>query len=75
MEIKTKFNIGDKIYTVENCAIKEVEVERISIFIGKDNEPCIQYSSGDILLGGGTKVDERCAFPSREALLYNLQNS
>lgn len=72
MEIKTKFNVGDKIYTVDNCAIKELVVNRICIFVYKDRTN-ISYECDDDLRN--FSVTEENAFPSREALLYNIQNS
>ena len=71
MEIKTKFNVGDKIYTVDNCAIKELVVNRICIFVYNDRTN-ISYECDDFR---NFSVTEENAFPSREALLYNLQNS
>lgn len=68
MEVKTKFNVGDTIYTVEDCAIKEHVVQCIAIFVYKDKVN-ISYQCGK------TTVKEENAFPSREALLSNLQNS
>lgn len=69
MVLETKFNVGDTIYTVEDCAIKELTVSCIAVFIykGKTN---ITYQCN-----GTTSVNEENAFQSREALLYNLQNS
>ena len=71
MEIKTKFNVGDKIYTVDNCAIKELVVNRICIFVYKETN--ISYECDNDLRN--FSVTEGNAFPSREALLYNIQNS
>ena len=72
MDIKTKFNVGDKIYTVVNCAIKELIVNRICIFVYKDRTNISYECDGDFR---NFSVTEENAFPSREALLYNLQNS
>lgn len=72
MDIKTKFNVGDKIYTVDNCAIKELVVNRICIFVYKDRTN-ISYECDDDFRN--FSVIEENAFPSREALLYNIQNS
>ena len=69
MEVKTKFNVGATIYTVEDCAIKELTVSCIAVFIYKDKTN-ITYQCN-----GLTSVNEENAFQSREALLYNLQNS
>lgn len=72
MEVKTKFNVGDTIYTVEDCAIKELVVSKICIFV-YDNRTNISYECDDLLFS--KSVTEQNAFPNREALLYNLQNS
>lgn len=72
MDIKTKFNVGDKIYTVDNCAIKELVVNRICIFVYKE-KPTIRYECDKDF--HSFSIEEENAFPSREALLYNLQNS
>lgn len=75
MEIKTKFNVGDKIYTVDNCAIKELVVNRICIFVYKDRTNIRYECDKDSQSYSISDVTEENAFPSREALLYNLQNS
>ena len=72
MDIKTKFNVGDKIYTVVNCAIKELIVNRICIFVYKE-KTSIRYECDKN--SQSFSIGEENAFPSREALLYNLQNS
>lgn len=69
MVLETKFNVGDKIYTVEDCAIKELTVSCIAVFIYKDKTNITYHCDGT------TCVNEENAFPSREALLYKLQNS
>ena len=69
MVLETKFNVGDKIYTVEDCAIKELTVSCIAVFIYKDKTNITYHCDGN------TSVNEENAFPSREALLYKLQNS
>ena len=71
MEVKTKFNVGDTIYTVEDCAIKKLVVSKICIFV-YDNRTNISYECDDFFC---KSVTEQNAFPNREALLYNLQNS
>ncbi len=64
MEIKTKFSIGSKVYTVSNCKAVQVTVERISV--DKDG---ISY---DVVTGKDTKIyslEEKYLFVSKEQLL------
>lgn len=72
MDIKTKFKIGDTIYTIDNCAIKELVVNRICIFVYEEKTR-IRYECDKN--SQSFTVGEENAFPSREALLYNIQNS
>ncbi len=71
MVLETKFNVGDTIYTVEDCAIKERVVSKICIFVYNDRTN-ISYECDGLFM---KPVTEQNAFPNREALLYNLQNS
>lgn len=32
MEIKTKYNVDDKLWTIKDCKAYEFEVERVSIY-------------------------------------------
>lgn len=71
MDIKTKFKIGDTIYTIEKCKIREMVVKTISIYVDEYNEVDIRYSEQ----GYQDRISENEAFPSKEALMYHIQNS
>jgi len=62
MEIKTRFALGGKVWTVINC--KAVEIEIASIIINNDG---IYYRNKVFDL-----IPEGEAFPTREALIQHL---
>ena len=69
MNIKTKFNVGDHIFTIKDCEVKEIEVNKVVIFADNDGVQ-IHYHEGGLLTG--THVDERNAYSSREELVRKI---
>lgn len=69
MNIKTKFNVGDHIFTINDCEVKEIVVDKIVVFVDNDGEH-IHYHEGGLLTG--TQVDERNAYASREELIRKI---
>lgn len=71
MNIKTKFNIGDTVYTVIDCAIVSYEVGRIYVFVYEGKEPSISYQSNDC----SHDVKESVLFSSKEELIHHLMDA
>lgn len=71
MNIKTKFNIGDTVYTVIDCAIVDYEVGKIFIFVYEGKEPSISYQSKDCSLD----INESFLFSSKEELIHHLMDA
>lgn len=69
MNIQTKFNVGDHIFTIKDCEVKEIVVDKVVIFADKD-EVQISYQEGRLL--SGINVDERNAYASREELIRKI---
>ena len=69
MNIKTKFNVGDHIFTIKDCEVKEIVVDKVVILADKDVEQ-IHYHEGKLLTG--THVNERNAYSSREELVRKI---
>jgi hypothetical protein len=62
MEIKTKFNIGDTLFTIENMRITSFEVEAVSVLMMKENA-IVSYYSGVV-----SHLETEC-FPTKETLI------
>lgn len=75
MEIKTKFTIGDKVWTIRGCKAVEFEICSISITSPKTLLPmihityCGAYNDGKIT----TAAEPEC-FASKEELLKYVTN-
>lgn len=70
MEIKTKYSIGDKIYTIDdNFRAVEKTIKRISIFVWHPDETKILY---DFEEGGCEEYEYRC-FSSLSDLLKQIK--
>lgn len=69
MEISTKYNIGDNVFTLsKESKIVERTIERVSIFAYSD-EVRINYTFTDT----SSEYETMC-FPSKEALLEYIQS-
>lgn len=71
MNIKTKFNIGDTVYTVIDCEIVGYEVGKIFVFVYEDKEPSISYQATDHSLD----INESFLFASKEELIHHLMDN
>ncbi|MFC2739161.1 MAG: hypothetical protein ACFN4H_03775 [Prevotella sp.] len=69
MNIKTKFNVGDHIFTIKDCEVKEIVVDKIVVFVDNDGEH-IYYHEGGLLTGA--HADELNAYASREELVRKI---
>lgn len=71
MEIKTKYNVGDKLWTVKNCKAYEFEVDRIYVCIGKEGQPSVTYYPKDGIMSSDSYTEQNC-YKSREDLINGL---
>lgn len=62
MEIKTKFNIGDTLFTIENMRITSFEIDAVSVFMTKKSVTVNYYS-------GVMSHKETECFPTKESLI------
>lgn len=69
MEIKTKFNVGDKVYTIDPKTLKIREIEVGGIYVYADGtENLIKYrAKGDSPFGDS--YNESVCFATRQLLL------
>lgn len=74
MEIKTKYNIGDKVWTMEKNKAEFVTIKEITIRVCRSNEILEKYTLNCMLLTQIyeiTRFDDEL-FPTKEALLASL---
>ena len=74
--ITTKFNVGDKAFTIDSktMKIKEFEVSMICMYLSEDGKPDISYKAkGDGILGDS--IDEDKCFPTKHELLTYIEQS
>lgn len=65
MEIKTKFGIGDKVWTIKGC--KAVELEINYIVVSRDE---VRYGDGQY----NTNLETEC-FASKEELIRHISDN
>jgi hypothetical protein len=74
MILESKFNIGEKVFTIdrESLKVREFEVYSIAAKVSKDDEsPEIEYhAKGDSFLCDN--IPERLCFASREELMKHI---
>lgn len=68
MEIKTKYNVGDTLYTIEHFKIIKFEVARIYVFT-YENGVNIFYSSKNYI-----DHNEKECFKTEDELINKLKN-
>ena len=68
MTIKTKFNIGDKVFTIDTCSlkIKEFVIDHIST-LSEGNKTIVTLYDGESYLAQG--YDESKCFPTEAELM------
>jgi hypothetical protein len=70
MDIKTKFNVGDKLWTIKDFKAYEFEVGRISIYADKQNADVNYYPKGDFMSTDSYK--EINCYSTKEELISTL---
>lgn len=69
MEIKTKFNVGDVLFTIKNMHVVSFTVQCVSVFCDKDRKSISYFEEGKLL---NSHKEEEC-FTSKEKLLAYIQ--
>lgn len=70
MNIQTKFNIGDKVCTIDKntMKVKAFEVGSVGVYVSKTGKPSVNYrASGDDYTGDS--YEEEFCFPNEAELL------
>lgn len=70
MDITTKFNVGDKLWTIKDCKAYEFEVDRIRIYANKTNTDVYYYPKCDVMSSESYKEDN--CYSSKEELIKAL---
>ncbi len=69
MEIKTKYNLGDNVFTLSNeLKIVEQTIKRVAVFVWPD-ETRVSYDFAE----GGEEYEDKC-FASKDELLKYIQS-
>lgn len=69
MEIKTKYNLGDNVFTLSNeLKIVEQTIKRVSVFVWPDGTR-VSYD----FVEGGEEYEDKC-FASKDELLEYIQS-
>ncbi len=69
MEIKTKFNVGDVLFTINDMHIVSFTVKSVSVFCDKDGKSISYFEEGKLL---DSHKEAEC-FTSKEELLAYIQ--
>lgn len=72
MEIKTKYNIRDRVYILFDNKVEDFIIEAITIVAHREYPISICYISYNIIPGENTRFDEEKVFPTKEELLKSL---
>lgn len=70
MEIKTKYNVGDKLWTIKDCKAIEFEVGSLLINVNKDKKRISYYPKADVF--STENYEEDICFSSKEELIKAL---
>lgn len=70
--ITTKFNVGDKAFTIDKktMKIKEFEVDMISIYLQSDGKPDIMYKASDAGILDDSIREDKCFATKHELLTF-----
>lgn len=75
MEIKTKFNVGDKVWVMHNNRPKEIQVGAIKIkVVGLIDENDILSGDCQILIGYVEKVSKYIQVKDEDRILHDERN-
>lgn len=70
MEIKTKYNVGDKLWTIKDCKAIEFEVGSLLINVNNDKKRISYYPKTDVF--STENYEEDICFSSKEELIKAL---
>lgn len=72
MEIKTKFNPGDTVFTIHDSKIKQMIVHDIDVFLNSDLEITVRYNLNFNKTHSGVFVGRRWHFEAYNVLEQKL---
>lgn len=74
MEIKTKFNINDKVFTIDTKTLKmkEIEIGSVCVFADEDGNRVKYIAKGESLMSDSYKED--VCFGTDQELLNHIRN-
>ena len=71
MEIKTRYHVGDKLWTVKNCKAYEFEVERITVYVNKEGRADVSYYPKEAIISTDSHSEQNC-YKSKDDLINGL---
>lgn len=71
MEIKTKYNVGDKLWTIKDFRAYEFEVDRINVYINKEGKTDVSYYPERDIISSDSYSEQNC-YQSREDLINGI---
>ena len=71
MEVRTKYNVGNKLWTINKNKALEFEVESVSARVD-EQETMILYYAKEENTFIGTAYEEKYCFASKEELIHSL---
>lgn len=72
MEIKTKYNIGDKVWWINDNKALTGEILSVHFHQWSDESVTKEYTVEQYAVSGGHVVNEKYLFPTKEELLKTL---
>ena len=72
MNIQTKFNIGNKVCTIDKktLKVKYFEIGSLSVYVSKSGKPSVNYRATDDSYTGDSHEEEFCFANENELLAY-----
>ncbi len=72
MNIQTKFNIGDKVCTIDKktLKVKTFEIGSLSVYVSKNGKPSVNYHASDDGYSGDSYDEEFCFSNENELLAF-----
>ena len=71
MNIQTKYEVNDIVYTIDTSTLKmkKIEIESVSIHVNNNGDSSVCYYGND---NSYTSYDEKKCFPSEKELLAHI---
>ena len=77
MVIKTKFNVGDKVFTLDakKVAITDFIISSLTVAVYDDRQSVYYYPKKEGVIGSSEMVEENRCFQTKEDLIEHLTRS